>query len=121
MPGWQRVEGRHGYAGCDEQIEALHELAHQRAQRAAPQVQALHVERAVLRSQSRLGRKVGIRLCLLIGRQRVPQRPRADEPQTRRDVQRVFESRIDRLDMRPELRQPTDRVRACRSLSLIHI
>ena len=40
------VEGRHGDGGRDEQVPLLHELAHVRAERAAPHVQALHFERA---------------------------------------------------------------------------
>ena len=40
-------------AGVDEQVEALHELAHVRAERAAAQVQPLHVERAVAARRAR--------------------------------------------------------------------
>ena len=49
-----------------------------------------------------LGDEVGIGDRLLLGRQRVPQGPRADEPQAGGDLQRVFEAGVDRFDVRAE-------------------
>ena len=45
-----------------------------------------------------LGGEVRVGDGLLLGGQRVPQRPRAGEPQPRRDLERVVEAGVDRLD-----------------------
>ena len=71
-----------------------------RAELAAAQVQPLHVEVAQLRAELGLGREVGIGDRLLLRRERVPQRPGPGEPEAGRDLQRVVEPGIDRLDDR---------------------
>ena len=84
--------------GVTTRSKRCHELAHRRPELAAAQVESLHVEVAQLRSELGLGGEVGIGDRLLLGAQRVPQRPRAGEPQPGRDLQRVVEPGIDGLD-----------------------
>ena len=55
-----RIEGRDRNGRCDQQIEALHELAHMRAQRSAPQIELLHLERAEAGAETGLGGEIRI-------------------------------------------------------------
>ena len=73
------------------------------AEVAAAQHETLHVERRQRRSQLGLGGEVGIGDALLLGRQRVPQRPGPEEPEARRDVERVGETGIGPLDVGAEV------------------
>ena len=92
------IERWDGDGRRDEHVVAHHELTHQRPELTTPQLQPLHLEAAHRRAELGLRGEVGIGHRLLLGRQRVPQRPRAGEPQSRRDLQRVLEARINRLD-----------------------
>ena len=62
----------------------------------------LHVEVAQLGAEARFRGEVGIGDFLLRGRERVPQRPRAGEPQADRDRKRVVEPWVALLDLRAE-------------------
>ena len=65
MPGGPGFKSRHRDAGRDQQVEALHELAHQRAQHTPLQMQSLHVERRQCAAELGLRSKVRIDQGLL--------------------------------------------------------
>ena len=65
-------------------------------------LQPLHLEAAHLRAELGLGREVGIGHLLLRGVSVFHKRPRADEPQPGRDLERIVEPGIDFVDVRAE-------------------
>ena len=70
-----------------------------RTQNAPALVQLLHLQGAELRAQSRLGTKVRVGQGLLLGAQARPDGVGPQKPQAGGDVQRVFKTRIDLLDV----------------------
>ena len=88
----------------DEQVVALHELAHHasRARRAAGCSRCTSSAAAAARRARPRRAKSGSVDLLLRRRQAVPERPGAGEPQPGRDLERIVEARVDRLDVRAE-------------------
>ena len=105
MPGRIRIERGYRDAWGDQQVVALHELSHMRAQRDAAHRQAHDVLRGNRLAQRCLGREVGVGDRLLRWGQGVPDRRRTDEPKAGGNIQRVLEPWIDRLDMGTQRRQ----------------
>ena len=66
MTGRQRFESGYGGAGCEYQIETLHELAQVRSQYASALRQLVQRIRIQGFANSRLRRKVGVGQCLLL-------------------------------------------------------
>jgi hypothetical protein len=89
-----------GHGRRHEQVEAGHPLAHHRPELPAAKHQALHVEVAQARPELCLRREVRIGAGLLVGPERVPDRPRAAEPQPGGDLERVGEAGVHRIDER---------------------
>ena len=118
MSGRARRERGHGHGWRNQQIVALHELAHHRAQLCASQREPVHIAKSETFADLGLCAEIGVGHGLLCRRHRRPHLMRDRKPDTGHDVERVsktgialFNVRAERLEHRHRLRHALGDIR----------